>query len=79
MLAWPKRGRSGRRQLEEGATVADDVAAAQLEGRADGPAAAVQGGLARPQQLLLDGDRVELLGVLHADPTDNRRRRARGG
>lgn len=33
--------------------------------------------LARPTQLLREGDRVELLRPLLADPKDNRRRRAR--
>ena len=70
---------SRRLQLEEGATVADAVAAARLEGSADCPAAAVHGVLAQPHQVLLDGDRVELLRGLQADPKDNRRRRARGG
>lgn len=79
VLAWPQQVLSRRLQLEEGATVADAVAAAGLEGSADCPAAAVHGVLARPQQVLLDGDRVELLRVLQADPKDSRRRRARGG
>jgi putative ubiquitin-RnfH superfamily antitoxin RatB of RatAB toxin-antitoxin module len=42
-------------------------------------AIAVHGVLARPQQVLQDGDRIELLRPLLADPKDNRRRRARGG
>ncbi|WP_117310138.1 RnfH family protein [Stenotrophomonas sp. G4] len=79
VLAWPPRVLSRRLQLDEGATVADAIATAGLEGSADCPAAAVHGVLARPQQVLLDGDRVELLRVLQADPKDNRRRRARGG
>ncbi|PSD48704.1 hypothetical protein C7E25_18760, partial [Stenotrophomonas maltophilia] len=36
-------------------------------------------GTGAPQQVLLDGDRIELLRPLQADPKDNRRRRARGG
>ncbi|WP_312708740.1 RnfH family protein [Stenotrophomonas sp.] len=78
VLAWPQRVLSRRLQLEEGATVADAVAAAALEGGADCPALAVHGVLARPQQVLHDGDRVELLRPLLADPKDNRRKRARG-
>ncbi|MDT3500709.1 RnfH family protein [Stenotrophomonas maltophilia] len=78
VLAWPQRVLSRRLQLEEGATVADAIAAA-LEGSDGCPAAAVHGVLARPQQALLDGDRVELLRPLQADPKDNRRRRALGG
>ncbi|MBH1430706.1 RnfH family protein [Stenotrophomonas maltophilia] len=79
VLAWPQQVLSRRLQLEEGATVADAIAAAALEGSAGCPAVAVHGVLARPQQALLDGDRVELLRPLLADPKDNRRRRARGG
>ncbi|OBU67432.1 RnfH family protein [Stenotrophomonas maltophilia] len=79
VLAWPQRVVSRRLQLQEGATVAEAVAAAALEGSAGCPAVAVHGVLARPQQALLDGDRVELLRPLRADPKDNRRRRALGG
>jgi len=79
VLAWPHQVLSRRLRLEEGVTVADAVAAARLEGSADCPAAAVHGVLAQPHQVLLDGDRVELLRGLQADPKDNRRRRARGG
>ncbi|AWH17316.1 RnfH family protein [Stenotrophomonas sp. ZAC14D2_NAIMI4_7] len=78
VLAWPQRVLARQLQLEEGATVADAVAAAALEGSADCPALAVHGVLARPQQVLHDGDRVELLRPLLADPKDNRRKRARG-
>ncbi|WP_367382034.1 RnfH family protein [Stenotrophomonas cyclobalanopsidis] len=78
VLAWPQQVLSRRLQLTEGATVAEAIAAAALEGSADCPAAAVHGVLARPQQALLDGDRVELLRPLQADPKENRRRRARG-
>ncbi|HFK2921174.1 RnfH family protein [Stenotrophomonas beteli] len=79
VLAWPKQVLSRRLQLDEGATVADAIAAAGLDGSADCPAVAVHGVLARPQQPLLDGDRIELLRPLLADPKDNRRRRALGG
>ncbi|WP_303638837.1 MULTISPECIES: RnfH family protein [Stenotrophomonas] len=79
VLAWPQRVLSRRVLLQEEATVADAVAAAALDGSADCPAVAVHGVLARPQQVLRDGDRVELLRGLQADPKDNRRRRARGG
>jgi len=79
VLAWPQRVLSCRLQLDEGATVAEAIAAAALDGTADCPAVAVHGVLARPQQALLDGDRIELLRPLLADPKDNRRRRALGG
>ncbi|WMJ68830.1 RnfH family protein [Stenotrophomonas sp. 24(2023)] len=79
VLAWPDRVDSRLLQLPDEATVADAVAACAIPGAADCPAVAVHGVLAAPGQLLLDGDRVELLRPLLADPKDNRRRRARGG
>ncbi|WP_102945649.1 RnfH family protein [Stenotrophomonas sp. VV52] len=76
VLAWPERVESRLLELDEGATVAEAVAAAGIEGSADCPAVAVHGVLAKPGQVLRDGDRVELLRPLVADPKDNRRRRA---
>jgi len=67
VLAWPDRYQQRQLELAEGCTVADAVAAA------------VHGVLAPPQQLLREGDRIELLRPLLADPKENRRRRARGG
>ena len=67
-------------ELAEGASVADALAAAGLQ--VPGPefvAVAVHGVLVRPAQLLNEGDRIELLRPLLADPKENRRRRARGG
>ena len=60
-------------------TVAEAVEEAALDTGTEAVAMAVHGVLARPQQLLRDGDRVELLRPLLADPKENRRRRARGG
>lgn len=77
VLAWPDRVASRQLQLPDTATVADAIAAAALEGAEQCPAVAVHGLLARPTQPLRDGDRVELLRPLLADPKDNRRRRAR--
>lgn len=79
VLAWPDHADSRRLCLAQGATVADAVAAAAIEGSALCPAVAVHGVLAQPAQILRDGDRVELLRALLADPKDNRRRRARAG
>ncbi|HEX7989663.1 MAG TPA: RnfH family protein [Stenotrophomonas sp.] len=79
VLAWPDRYQQRQLELPEGCTVADAVAEAALDGAAEAVAMAVHGVLARPQQLLQDGDRVELLRPLLADPKENRRRRARGG
>ncbi|MBN8803076.1 MAG: RnfH family protein [Lysobacteraceae bacterium SCN 69-123] len=79
VLAWPERCLRRELVLPEGSTVADAVAAAALDATAESVAMAVHGVLARPQQVLHDGDRVELLRPLLADPKENRRRRARGG
>jgi putative ubiquitin-RnfH superfamily antitoxin RatB of RatAB toxin-antitoxin module len=79
VLAWPDRALSCRLQLADGATVGEAVALAlaALEGAQACPAVAVHGVLAQENQPLRDGDRVELLRPLVADPKDNRRRRAR--
>jgi uncharacterized protein len=67
-------------ELADGASVADALAQAGLQLPGDGfVAVAVHGVLARPAQLLNEGDRIELLRPLLADPKENRRRRARGG
>ena len=79
VLAWPERCLRRELVLPEGSTVADAVAAAALDATAESVAMAVHGVLARPQQVLHDGDRVDLLRPLLADPKENRRRRARGG
>ncbi|WP_314102742.1 RnfH family protein [uncultured Stenotrophomonas sp.] len=77
VLAWPERVASRLLELAEGATVADAIAAAAIEGSDACPAVAVHGVVARGDQPLHDGDRVELLRPLLADPKDNRRRRAK--
>jgi putative ubiquitin-RnfH superfamily antitoxin RatB of RatAB toxin-antitoxin module len=77
VLAWPDRALSCRLQLADGATVGEAVALAALEGAHACPAVAVHGVLVQATQPLRDGDRVELLRPLLADPKDNRRRRAR--
>jgi putative ubiquitin-RnfH superfamily antitoxin RatB of RatAB toxin-antitoxin module len=79
VLAWPDRVDARRLTLPEGATVADAMDAADIEGSAQCPAVAVHGLVAKPDQMLREGDRVELLRPLLADPKDNRRRRARAG
>ncbi|MBN6148777.1 RnfH family protein [Xanthomonas sp. AmX2] len=77
VLAWPERFVSRQLHLPAGATVADAVAAAALpEASVDMPCA-VHGIVAAPGQALRDGDRVELLRPLLADPKDARRRRAK--
>lgn len=77
VLAWPDRADARPLQLADGATVADAIAAAAIEDTENCPAVAVHGLLAKASQVLNDGDRVELLRPLVADPKDNRRKRAR--
>ena len=79
VLAWPDRVASRVLTLAEGATIAEAIALAAIDGSGDCPAVAVHGLLAKPDQVLREGDRVELLRPLLADPKDNRRRRARAG
>lgn len=79
VLAWPERYLCRELRLPEGCTVAEAVELAALDTAGEVVACAVHGVLARPQQLLHDGDRIELLRPLLADPKENRRRRARGG
>ena len=76
LIAWPDHYLSKELVLAEGATVAEAVAAAALPGSEQADAVAVHGVVARPQQELRDGDRVELLRPLLADPKEARRRRA---
>lgn len=79
VLAWPERYLQRHLCLPEGSTVADALALAALDAANEAVAMAVHGVLAQPQQVLHDGDRIELLRPLLADPKENRRRRARGG
>jgi putative ubiquitin-RnfH superfamily antitoxin RatB of RatAB toxin-antitoxin module len=75
VLAWPRRFEAVEVELPEGATLADALAASGL-GAPDVVAYAIHGVRAEPAQVLRDGDRVELLRPLQADPKDARRRRA---
>ncbi|SBV36073.1 hypothetical protein STPYR_11003 [uncultured Stenotrophomonas sp.] len=79
VLAWPDRYLRRELELPEGCAVAEAVEAAALDVAGETVAIAVHGVLARPAQALHEGDRVELLRPLLADPKENRRRRARGG
>ena len=76
MYAWPRRHESVTVELPEGASVADALAASRLQ-----PAGisgyAVFGERVALEAILRDGDRLELLRPLLADPKDARRRRAR--
>ena len=73
--AWPRRNESRSLSLPDGATVGDALAASGWND-ADRAGVAVFGLRATPGQLLADGDRVEVLRGLRADPKDARRRRA---
>lgn len=79
VMAGPEHCQSRHLHLDEGATVADALALAALDTEGVAAACAVHGVLANAQQVLHDGDRVELLRPLQADPKDNRRRRANAG
>jgi putative ubiquitin-RnfH superfamily antitoxin RatB of RatAB toxin-antitoxin module len=79
VLAWPDRYLRRELELPEGCSVAEAVEMAALDVAGETVATAVHGVLARPMQALREGDRVELLRPLLADPKENRRRRARGG
>lgn len=76
VTAWPHRHQQRDLLLEEGATVADAVRLAGLLPAQEVAGCAVFGIAARPEQRLRDGDRVELLRPLQADPKEARRRRA---
>ena len=73
--AWPRRFETRTLELPEGATVEDAARASGFD-LADVVAYAVFGLRAEPAQALRDGDRVELLRPLLADPKEARRRRA---
>ena len=74
--AWPRRCDSRQVELADGATVAEAIALSGID--CDGVAGlAVFGERVEPAHPLRDGDRVELLGPLQADPKEARRRRAR--
>ena len=73
--AWPRRHESVSLQLADGATVSDALAACGL------PLAGVSGHAVFGERVgmgavLNDGDRLELLRPLLADPKEARRRRA---
>lgn len=82
LRAWPRRFERVEVELPEGASVADALSQAGWSGGAETVAYAVFGVTVTLQTALVDGDRVELLRPLQADPKDARRRRAearRGG
>ena len=73
--AWPRRHVAVTVELPDGACVADAIAAAGFDlGGISGYA--VFGERVLPDAILHEGDRLELLRPLQADPKDARRRRA---
>lgn len=76
VLAWPDHYSAVQLDLPDGATVADAVALSSLALEQAPAAHAVHGVIARPEQVLREGDRVELLRPLLLDPKQARRRRA---
>lgn len=76
--AWPGRFEAIEVELEQGACVADALAAAGWDGLEEVAGIAVFGVNANPATLLQEGDRIELLRGLQMDPKEARRRRAAG-
>lgn len=81
VYALPQRYWRAVLRLRTDATVSDAIAAARAAGTLPSEAFAttafaVYGRSVKPQAPLRDGDRVELLRPLHADPMEARRRRA---
>ena len=74
--AWPGRFESLEVEVPIGATVSDAVKAAAMDSDPACTGVAIYGERAGPDTALRDGDRVELLRPLQADPKDARRRRA---
>lgn len=79
LKAWPRRFERREVELPEGACVADALRAAGWEREPEVSGYAVFGVATGPDGRLHDGDRVELLRPLLADPKEARRRRARSG
>lgn len=74
--AWPGRFESIEVEVPGGATVGDALKAAAMHDDPASTGIAVYGERVAPDTALRDGDRVELLRPLQADPKDARRRRA---
>jgi len=73
--AWPRRHESVLLDLPDAATIADALRASGFD-TAGVDAYAVFGERATINDILRDGDRVELLQPLQVDPKEARRRRA---
>ena len=77
LRAWPRRFEQAQLELPAGARVIDALRAAGFEQDPETTACAVFGVAVEHGHVLADGDRLELLRPLQADPKDARRRRAR--
>ena len=73
--ARPRRHEAIQLELADGATVADALAASGF-GQAEADGFAVFGERVSAEDVLRDGDRLELLRPLQVDPKEARRRRA---
>lgn len=74
--AWPRRFEAVALELDEDACVADALRAAGLADDPETTGYAVFGVRVAVDTRLRDGDRLELLRPLQADPKESRRRRA---
>ena len=77
LRAWPRRFAQVQLELPDGASVIDALRAAGLERDPETAACAVFGVAVDPGHVLADGDRLELLRPLQADPKEARRSRAK--
>lgn len=76
LRAWPRKFERIELELPPGSRVADALAAAEWDRDPGAVAYAVFGVLVDRQWVLDEGERVELLRPLEADPMQARRRRA---
>ena len=76
VFAWQGGYLSDSVVLPEGATVADAVRVAQIEGKDRAQATEIYGHRVGPDHLVCDGDRIALLRPLCIDPIQARRLRA---
>lgn len=81
VYALPERAWTWALELPRGSSVEQAVLAADVEGRVPGARVergmlAIHGRTASPTEVLRDGDRVEVLRPLQADPKQARRSRA---
>ena len=77
VVAWPRRFESVDLELPAGTLLADAIVTSGLD-LSGITGYAIHGERAVAESVLHDGDRVELLRPLQADPKEARRRRAAG-